>query len=223
MIPLRDEIRTGRVPFITIGLIAINVLVFLHERALPTPFHVHAFIAHYAMVPAEVVYAPSADAYQRILTSMFLHGGWMHIIGNMLFLWIFGDNVEDSVGHIRFVFFYLTCGVAAAAAQIFTQPSSLVPMIGASGAISGVLGAYLLLFPRAKVLVLVPIWIFIRFLEVPAWILLILWFAIQLLSGWGTLSASSGAGVAFWAHVGGFIAGLLLIPLFKRRGVKLFR
>jgi membrane associated rhomboid family serine protease len=180
-------------------------------------------MAQFAMVPAEIVYAPSTDSYQRIFTSMFLHGGWMHIIGNMLFLWIFGDNVEDSVGHIKFIFFYLMCGVAAAAAQIFTQPDSLVPMIGASGAISGVLGAYLLLFPRAQVLVLIPIWIFIRFIDVPAWMLLIVWFAIQLLSGWGTLGAASGPGVAFWAHVGGFVAGLVLIPLVKRRGVRLFR
>jgi rhomboid family protein len=154
---------------------------------------------------------------------MFLHGGWLHLIFNVWFLWIFGDNVEDSVGHFKFIVFYLVCGIAAAAAQVVSGPESRVPMIGASGAIAGVLGAYLLLFPNARVLVLFPIWIFFRFIYVPAWLLLIFWFGLQLLSGWTTLGAIEHGGVAFWAHVGGFVAGLGLIPLFKKRYVRLFQ
>jgi membrane associated rhomboid family serine protease len=155
---------------------------------------------------------------------MFLHGGWAHILGNMLFLWIFGKNVEDSIGHFKFVVFYLLCGVAAAAAQVALSPDSTVPMIGASGAISGVLGAYLLLFPRARVLVLFPIWIFWRVFYVPAILYLVFWFGMQLLSGMAVLNTMDvNGGVAFWAHVGGFIAGIFLIPVFKKRGVRLFQ
>jgi membrane associated rhomboid family serine protease len=152
---------------------------------------------------------------------MFLHGGWLHLIGNMLFLWIFGNNIEDAVGHLRFIIFYLLCGGMAALAQIAVQPDSVVPMIGASGAVSGVLGAYLLLYPRAKVLVLVPIWIFLKFVEVPAVLMLVVWFSLQLLSG--LFSPPGEAGIAFWAHIGGFVAGLVLIPLFKKRSVRLFQ
>ena len=154
---------------------------------------------------------------------MFLHGGWMHIIGNMLYLWIFGRNVEDSIGHFKFIIFYLLCGTAAAAAQVAIAPDSTVPMIGASGAISGVLGSYVLLFPRARVLVLFPIWIFWRVFYVPAYLLLVVWFGMQLLSGLAVLSMEVNGGVAFWAHVGGFVAGMLLIPIFKRHSVRLFQ
>jgi membrane associated rhomboid family serine protease len=154
---------------------------------------------------------------------MFLHGGWLHIIGNMLYLWIFGNNVEDSIGHFKFIVFYLLCGIAAAAAQVAISPDSTVPMIGASGAISGVLGAYLLLLPRARVLVLFPIWIFWRVFYVPAMLMLVLWFGMQLLSGLAVLHVDVNGGVAFWAHVGGFVAGILLVPVFKKRGVRLFQ
>jgi membrane associated rhomboid family serine protease len=154
---------------------------------------------------------------------MFLHAGWMHVIGNMWFLWVFGRNIEDSVGHIRFIVFYLLCGMAAAAAQVAISPESITPMIGASGAISGVLGAYLLLFPRARVLTLVPIWIFLQFIRVPAVIFLALWFVVQLISGMAMREFNVTGGVAFWAHVGGFVAGLVLIPIFKKRGVRLFQ
>jgi membrane associated rhomboid family serine protease len=154
---------------------------------------------------------------------MVMHGSWLHIIGNMLFLWIFGNNIEDSVGHFRFIVFYLLCGIAAAAAQVAIAPDSTVPMIGASGAVSGVLGAYLLLFPRARVLVLLPIWIFWRLIEVPAMLMLIVWFAMQFLSGLTVRGVNTGGGVAFWAHVGGFVAGIMLIVPFKKRGVRLLQ
>jgi membrane associated rhomboid family serine protease len=223
MIPLRDDRPTRTFPFVTVALIALNAIVFFHELSLPTPDRAQVFFANFALTPADLTRAPSPDTYRTIFTSMFLHGGWMHILGNMLYLWIFGRNVEDSVGHFKFILFYLLCGVAAAAAQVAIAPDSTVPMIGASGAISGVLGAYLLLFPRARVLVLFPIWIFWRVFYVPALLLLVFWFGMQLLSGLAVLSADINGGVAFWAHVGGFIAGMLLIPIFKKRSVRLFQ
>jgi membrane associated rhomboid family serine protease len=224
MIPIRDDNPTRTFPFITIILIVMNTLAFFYELSLQSQPRVEAFFADFALVPAEITQMPSLGALRTVFTSMFLHGGWLHLIGNMWFLWIFGNNIEDSVGHFKFIFFYLLCGIAAAAAQILSVPDSSVPMIGASGAISGVLGAYLLLFPRARVLVLFPIWIFFRFIYVPAWLMLIVWFAMQLLSGWATAGAAAhGGGVAFWAHVGGFVAGLALIPLFKKRYVRLLQ
>ncbi len=223
MIPLRDDRPTRTFAFVTVALILLNTIVFVHELSLGNPDRVEAFFATFSLTPAHLTQSPSPDSYLTVFTSMFLHGGWMHIIGNMLYLWIFGRNVEDSVGHFKFIVFYLLCGVAAAAAQVAIAPDSTVPMIGASGAISGVLGAYLLLFPRARVLVLFPIWIFWRVFYVPALLLLAVWFAMQLLSGLVVLGADTGGGVAFWAHVGGFIAGMLLIPIFKKRGVRLFQ
>jgi membrane associated rhomboid family serine protease len=223
MIPIRDENPTRTVSFVTVGLIAANLLVFIHELRLPGEAQARAFFADFALTPAHLAHAPSAAAYATVFTSMFLHAGWMHLIGNMWFLWVFGRNIEDSVGHIRFIVFYLLCGMAAAAAQVAISPESVTPMIGASGAISGVLGAYLLLFPRARVLTLVPIWIFLQFIRVPAVIFLALWFLVQLLSGMAMREFNVTGGVAFWAHVGGFVAGLLLIPIFKKRGVRLFQ
>ena len=195
--------------------------VFLYEVTLP-PEVVPAFFADFALTPAHLTGARNPNVFATPLTSMFLHGGWMHLIGNMLYLWIFGNNIEDACGHIRFIFFYLLAGLAAAGAQIAINPHSTVPMVGASGAISGVLGAYLLLYPRARVLVMLPIFIFIRFFYVPAFLLLLVWFGMQLLSGWATVG-NDGGGVAFWAHIGGFAAGMMLIPFFKRRSVRLFQ
>jgi membrane associated rhomboid family serine protease len=223
MIPLRDDNPTRTFAFVTVAIIALNAGVFWHELSLPSPAHAEAFVANFALTPARLTRAPSPDAVLSVFTSMFLHGGWLHIIGNMWFLWIFGNNIEDSVGHFRFIFFYLICGVAAAAAQVAIAPDSTTPMIGASGAISGVLGAYLLLFPRARVLVLFPIWIFWRVFEVPALLMLAFWFGMQLLSGVSVLGVNVSGGVAFWAHIGGFIAGMMLIPLFKKRRVRLFQ
>jgi membrane associated rhomboid family serine protease len=223
MIPLRDDRPARTFPFATVAIIVANVLVFFHELSLGSPARVGAFFADFALTPANLVRAPSPDSLRTIFTSMFMHGGWAHIIGNMLFLGIFGKNVEDSVGHFKFLIFYLLCGVLAVAAQIFLSPDSTVPMIGASGAISGVLGAYLLLFPRARVLVFFPIWIFWRVFYVPAILFLVLWFGMQLLSALAVVNMGVSGGVAFWAHVGGFIGGMLLIPIFKRSGVRLFQ
>jgi len=171
-----------------------------------------------ARLPPEIaLVSPLATVF----TSMFMHGGWLHLIGNMLYLWIFADNVEDAMGHVRFVIFYLLCGVAAVLAQALPDSGSTIPMIGASGAISGVLGAYVLLFPHARVLVLIPIGIIVQIVRLPAWMVLGLWFALQLLQS--LLTPKGVAGIAFGAHIGGFVAGMALVPLFKRRRVRLFR
>lgn len=223
MIPLRDDNPTRTVAFVTILLIGVNVVAFFYELSLPNRQSLEAFFADFALTPAAVTHATAPAVYQTVLTSMFLHGGWLHLIGNMLYLWIFGNNVEDSLGHFKFIGFYLLCGVAAAAAQIAISPNSRVPMVGASGAVSGVLGAYLLLFPRARVLVLLPIWIFLRFVYVPAWLMLIFWFGLQLLSGAATFNRMEAGGIAFWAHIGGFVAGMILVLVFRKRGVRLFQ
>jgi len=209
MIPLRDVIPTRTWPVVTVGLIIVNVLVFLHEQTLGR-HELDGFVRTWGVVPASFT-------WDRVVTSMFLHGGWAHIGGNMLYLWIFGDNVEDRLGHVRYLVFYLLCGAAAAGAQTYVNPESLIPMIGASGAISGVLGAYIVLFPHSRVLTIVPIVFFIQLLEVPAIVLLGLWFLMQLLSGVGTLGARADVGgVAFWAHVAGFVAGLGLVYVFRQ-------
>lgn len=227
MIPLRDDNPTELTPVVTIAFIAACAVVFLYQATLQDPVG-EAFVFHYGAIPAVVLGQASLPpefagfpAYASLLTSMFLHGGWMHLLGNMLYLWIFGNNVEDVMGHARFVIFYLTCGVAAALSHAFTDPASTVPMVGASGAISGVLGAYLLLFPRAQVLVFIPLGFASRMMYVPAGFVLGFWFVLQLLSG-GMSRGRQGGGVAFWAHVGGFIAGMLLIGLFKRSDVPFF-
>jgi membrane associated rhomboid family serine protease len=216
MFPLRDHNPSERTPFITWMLIAINVVVFLsyfpsiggQERLLM------AFYMDWALVPAE---ASQGLEMHTIITSMFLHGGWMHIIGNMLFLYIFGDNLEDQLGHIGYLIFYLAGGVAAAFAQMAADPGSTVPMVGASGAIAGVMGGYLMLFPRARVDLALIIFVFIKIITVPAWLMLGLWFGLQLVNG--AAMDAAGGGVAYWAHTGGFIAGVVLIlPAWLRRG-----
>jgi membrane associated rhomboid family serine protease len=215
MIPLRDDNPTRTTPVVNVALIAICVIVFLWELMLGG--RAEQAVYQLGFVPA--VFFGRVDLAQpwiapelSIVTSMFMHGGWMHLLGNMLYLWIFGDNVEDRVGHTRYVVFYLVCGFAAALAQGLADMSSTVPMIGASGAISGVLGAYIVLYPRASVIGVIPPFIFYE-LRVPAWLVLGIWFVGQLLS---SLSGQQGAGVAFGAHVGGFVAGALLIRLFVR-------
>jgi membrane associated rhomboid family serine protease len=224
MIPLRDDNPTTLKPVITIGLIALCTLVFFWQLSLGA--HAEAMIQALGVMPAalfskqalspELMQVPAA---LTVVTSMFLHGGWMHLVGNMLYLWIFGNNVEDAMGHGRFVLFYLLCGVAAVLAQALPAPDSTIPMIGASGAISGVLGAYLLLYPHARVLVLIPFGYFSRMLYLPAMVVLGFWFLLQLLST--LLADPNQPGVAFGAHAGGFVAGMLLIPLFKRREIRL--
>ena len=209
MIPLRDTIPSLRTPVVTYALIVANVGVFLQE--LSHGANLDAFLLTWGLVPKHFSWA-------TVLTSMFLHGGWMHLILNMLTLHIFGDNVEDRLGRGRYLLFYVACGAAAAAGQALSNPHSGIPMVGASGAIAGVCGAYFLFFPRARVVTLVPVFVFIQVVEIPAVVFLLLWFVLQVLSGLATLGARDGAGgVAFWAHVAGFVAGLILGPVMRRR------
>ena len=224
MIPLRDDNPTTLIPVITVGLIAFCALAFFWQLSLGA--HAEAVIQALGVMPAALFGKQALPPELRqvpaaltVVTSMFLHGGWMHLIGNMLYLWIFGNNVEDAMGHGRFVVFYLLCGTVAVLAQALPAPDSTIPMIGASGAISGVLGAYLLLYPHARVLVLIPLGVFSRMLYLPAMVVLGFWFLLQLLSS--LLADPNQPGVAFGAHAGGFVAGMLLIPLFKRREVRL--
>jgi membrane associated rhomboid family serine protease len=222
MIPLHDDNPTTIRPFFTVGFIALCVLVFFWQLSLGP--RVEQAILAFGVTPAVLFgHAPSPATpwpMLTILTSMFLHGGWMHLIGNMLYLWIFGNNVEDATGHVRFALFYLACGAAAVFAQALPAPDSTIPMIGASGAISGVLGAYLLLYPHARVLVLIPLGLLSRLIRLPAMVVLGFWFLLQILST--LLADPNQPGVAFRAHAGGFVAGMVLLPLFKRRGVRLF-
>ncbi len=216
MIPIRDRNPTDLFPIVTIALIVANAAVFLLQLASS-----ERFTLGFALAPAAFLDAPlSPSQLSLMFTSMFLHSGFVHLGGNMLFLWVFGNNIEDYLGHVKFALFYLVCGAAGAMAHILTHGASAVPMIGASGAISGVLGAYFLLFPRAKVLTLVPIFFFFYFIEIPAFVFLGLYILLQLLFGLPSLmGASAGPGVAWLAHIGGFAAGIaLLLLLRKRRG-----
>lgn len=227
MIPLHDDNPTDNTPVVTFLFIAACVLVFLYQVSLPQDMG-QMFVYQFGAVPAVVFGSATlppevqaVPASMSLVTSMFLHGGWMHLIGNMLYLWIFGNNIEDVMGHTRFIIFYVLCGILAALAHAAIDPSSEIPMIGASGAISGVLGAYLLLFPRAQVLVLIPLGFFSRIMYIPAGFVLGLWFLMQVFSG-GLSLGSKGGGVAFFAHVGGFLAGMALIGLFKHPHVRFF-
>jgi membrane associated rhomboid family serine protease len=221
LIPLRDINPTERFAIVTFTLIILNIAVFIYELTLGT-VDGEKFIVSFALIPRRLFYPDTVmsgtlPATATLFTSMFLHGGWLHISGNMLYLWIFGNNVEDATGRVRFIVFYLLCGLFAAYAHAFMDRSSLTPMIGASGAISGVLGAYMLLYPRARVVTLVMFGFYIRTVEVPAMIVLGLWFVLQFLNV--LVSSGSGGGVAWHAHVAGFAAGIFLIGLFKRKDV----
>jgi membrane associated rhomboid family serine protease len=204
MFPLKDTQPSYTRPVVTIGLIVVNLLVFLFEASM-SPYTREQFIQLYGLVPDQF-------RVSAVFTSMFLHGGWLHVLGNMWFLWIFGDNVEDLLGHTKFLLFYLLCGTAAALGQVLAGPYSTVPMVGASGAIAGVMGAYLIKFPRARILTLIFVLFFITTIEVPAPLMLLLWFVMQLFSGLGSITHGlSQGGVAFFAHVGGFVTGIVLI------------
>jgi len=226
MIPLRDDNPTRITPVVTVALIAINILIFLYQLSLG-PRAGQLFVYQFGAIPAVLsgsqALSPNLEAIPPIFslfTSMFLHGGLMHVAGNMLYLWIFGNNIEDAMGHFRFILFYVVCGLAASMAHILSDVGSAIPAIGASGAISGVLGAYLLLYPRAQVLTLVPLGFFIRLMYIPAGLVLTLWFLLQLF--YSGMSQGQGGGVAWWAHIGGFVAGLALVGLFKKRRVRFF-
>lgn len=220
MIPIHDDNPTSITPYITYLLLTINILVFIWELSLGEQLQVifyslgvvPAVLVGNEHLPAELILIPS---WLSTFSSMFLHAGWMHLLGNMLYLWVFGNNIEDSMGHIKFILFYFLCGIAAVYAQVLPDPSSIIPMVGASGAISGILGAYLLLYPRAKVLMIIPLWIVFYSVRVPAFLVLLIWFGMQLFSSY--VSGEQQGGVAFGAHIGGFLAGMILIPLFRNK------
>lgn len=216
MIPLRDNIRSRSFPIVNGLLILANAVGFFKEITQPDAPAFLAFLRTWALIPSRLLLFPN-EAWVTVFSSMFLHGGWLHLIGNMLYLWIFGDNVEDRLGHRRYLLFYLLCGTLAALTQVALSPSSTAPMVGASGAIAGVLGAYFFLYPKARITTAVPIWIFIRIMEIPAVIFLGLWFVIQALQSWGSLGGGIvEGGVAWWAHAGGFLAGGVLVLFFKK-------
>ena len=233
MIPYHDENDTIRPAYITIALIAACTLAWLVVQGAGSETALVASVCNLGLIPGELTQSLRAGMtfpmserlacvidpgpqYANVVTSMFLHGGWMHLIGNMWFLWLFGNNIEDSMTRPRFVAFYLMCGLGAALAQVLADPSSAVPMVGASGAISGVMGAYLVLYPQARVFTLVPLGFFITTLALPAWVMLIYWMVIQIFGGLAQGVAQDGGGVAFWAHVGGFVAGVALIKIFAK-------
>jgi membrane associated rhomboid family serine protease len=217
MFPVSDVIPSRTVPVVTIGLIVVNALVFLYMLTLPGVM-LEGFVAAYAVVPAWF-------SVPTVFTSQFLHAGWMHIIGNMLYLWIFGDNVEDRLGHVRYLVFYLGAGAVAAILQVLFNPFSAVPMLGASGAIAGVMGAYFVLYPQSRVLTAIFVLIFFDLVEIPAVFFLGIWFLMQLLSGVGSLGVSNaaGGGTAFWAHVGGFVMGVAVGLVLRARDRRRWR
>lgn len=230
MFPLRDDNPTFLTPVVTIAIILANVLAWLYVEGAGFSSHVLGeTVCRFGMIPAEITgrtggyggveYATGMPAcafggltVAAIFTSMFMHGGWLHLIGNMWFMWLFANNVEDVMGHARFLIFYLLVGLAAAGAHIISAPGSVVPTVGASGAISGIMGAYLMLYPRVRIQTLFVFIIFLRVIPVPAWLVLILWFGLQVLTGYATPVDTGG--VAVWAHVGGFVAGVVLVKLF---------
>jgi hypothetical protein len=218
MIPLRDKYRSRTTPYVNYVIIGICVLVFLYELSLDE--RLTAFVRHYGVDPVRVYAAVSGQAILvtallPLVTSMFLHGGWLHLLGNMLYLFIFGDNVEDRLGHGMYLIFYLLCGIGSAVTQVVSNTGSSAHLLGASGAIAGVLGAYLILYPRAKILTLIPLGIFFPVVEVPAFFFLGFWFLIQFVqAAFMGVSEPSGGGVAWWAHLGGFVLGAVLLPIF---------
>ncbi len=230
MFPYKDENPTVLPPIVTIGIIALNVLAWLFLQGAGNGADLAASVCQLGLIPGELLgtvpagtHVPlgpgmacviGAPHYATVLTSMFMHGGWLHLIGNMWFLWVFGNNIEDSMGHARFVVFYLLCGVAAAAGQILVDTHARVPMVGASGAISGVLGAYIVLYPRVRVHTLIFLGFFVTTVALPAYVMLGYWFALQLLLGTAGAVGRAQGGIAVWAHVAGFLAGLALIRLF---------
>jgi len=235
MFPYHDENSTQRTPYVTFTIIGLNVLTWLWVQGAGAALPLARSVCDLGLIPGEltgvlppgtrfpmgeglVCLTDPGRQVSHVVTSMFLHGSWMHLLGNMWFLWIFGNNIEDSMGHARFVVFYLACGVAAALLQVVFNPGSGIPMVGASGAISGVMGAYLVLYPRVRVFAMVPIGFMLTSIALPAWTMLLYWAAIQFVGGLtGLLAAEERGGVAFWAHIGGFIAGVVLIKLFARR------
>ncbi|MBI4266567.1 MAG: rhomboid family intramembrane serine protease [Acidobacteria bacterium] len=234
MFPYHDENETQRTPYVTIALIALTVLAWLFLQGAGTSLPLAQSVCELGLIPGELTasLAPGTPfsmgdglvcltdpgrQLSNVVTSMFLHGSWLHLLGNMWFLWLFGNNIEDAMTRPRFVAFYLLTGLAAALAQVMADPASPVPMVGASGAISGVMGAYLVLFPRVRVFTMVPLGFFITSMALPAWVMLIYWAFLQFAGGITSIASEQTGGVAFWAHLGGFAAGVVLIKVFERR------
>jgi membrane associated rhomboid family serine protease len=232
--PYHDENETQRTPIVTILLIALSVAVWLLVQGAGSALPLAESVCNLGLIPGELTASVAPGTafemgdglvcltdpgrpFANVLTSMFLHGSWMHLLGNMWFLWLFGNNIEDSMTRPRFAAFYLLCGLAAALAQVAAEPASNIPMVGASGAISGVMGAYLVLFPRVRVFTLVPLGFFFTNIALPAWVMLIYWMVLQFLGGITSVVGEQKGGVAFWAHVGGFLAGIVLVKVFERR------
>ncbi len=216
MIPLKNDVARNSFPLMVLLLILINILLFFYEISLGKSLAV--FVKNYGAMPA-VFLSSKANLFQRgcpLVTSIFLHGGWLHLLGNMWFLWIFGASIEDRIGHFRFIIFYLGCGIAGTLTHIYMNPTSTIPTIGASGAISGILGAYFVLYPFARILTAVPIFFFLYFIKLPAFLFLGLWFLVQFFSGTSSILTEEtvSRGVAWWAHIGGFAVGIVLIPFF---------
>ena len=234
MFPYHDENEALRTPVVTIGVIATCIIVWVLVQGAGSETPLAASVCDFGLIPGElmgtlrpgsgfrvtedlVCLIDSGPQYLNVLTSMFMHGGWMHLLGNMWFLWLFGNNIEDSMSRPRCIAFYLLCGLAAALAQVFADAESGIPMVGASGAISGVMGAYLVLFPRVRVFTMVPLGFMLTSVALPAWAMLLYWMVLQFVGGLGSIGGKEG-GVAFWAHIGGFVAGVVLVKLFAHRG-----
>lgn len=217
MLPLFDVNPRRRTPVFVLLFLAINIVMLVVEQMQGSPAAFERFVRTWGLVPANLWRTPEIQVWLTPLTSMFLHGDWMHLLGNCWFLWLFGNNIEDRLGHARFVVFYVLCGLAAAALQVAVAPFSLIPMVGASGAISGVLGAYMRYFPTVPIFTLVPF--IVPIVPIPAFVFTVLWFVFQLWQGAGSLFASNAAGgVAWWAHIGGFVAGFILAGRLRPRG-----
>jgi membrane associated rhomboid family serine protease len=234
VIPYHDENETQRTPFVTLALIALTVFTWLFVQGAGATFALARSVCELGLIPGEltaslppgsgfsmgeglVCLTDPGRQFPNVITSMFLHGSWMHLLGNMWFLWLFGNNVEDSMTRPRFIAFYILCGLAAALAQVAANPSSEIPMVGASGAISGVMGAYLVLFPQVRVYTMVPLGFFFTSIALPAWLMLVYWAFLQFAGGLTSIVSEQTGGIAFWAHLGGFIAGVVLVKIFERR------
>lgn len=218
MIPIRDEIKARRFPYINYILIGINLVVFIFEFMAGS--HLDAIVNQYALVPSQITSGLDLGDMWFILTSMFMHASWLHLLGNMLYLWIFGDNVEDRLGHFWYLIFYLVGGFVAAFTHWAINPTSVIPTVGASGAIAAVLGAYLVMYPRSRVYTFIPIGFFVRLQLLPASVVLVLWFVLQLFNGMLSIGGEDVGGTAFWAHIGGFVFGVLVGLLAKDRSVE---
>ena len=234
MFPYHDENTTQRTPYVTFALVGTNIAAWLLLQGAGSEMALAQSVCDLGLIPGELTQSlppgsgfPMGDEavcltdpgaqYSNVFTSMFLHGSWMHLLGNMWFLWLFGNNVEDSMTRPRYVAFYLLAGIGAALAQVFADPMSEIPIVGASGAISGVMGAYLVLFPKVRVYTMVPLGFFLQQMALPAWVMLLYWMALQFFGGITSIAAEQGGGVAFWAHIGGFVAGVVLVKIFENR------